>query len=472
MHHCCHFQPRPLTRRQMLLSCMSGFGAVAFAAMARGDTLSVLAAGGGRTPAARRVIFLYMDGGPSQIDTFDPKPALEKWDGKPFPLPRERTQFNMDGNTLASPWKFAQHGQSGLWVSDLFPHVATCADELCLVRSMTSKFSEHTNANYFLHTGAGFAGRPSMGAWTSYGLGNESHDLPGFVVLNGGLIPPGGIAVLGNGFLPATHQASLMRPEGEGLANLSPPEGADPAADARVRQLAAQLDGQFLARSGGAEAVESAIANCELAFRMQTAVPELMELVGESESTKTAYGLDHAYEPTRIFARQCLLARRLAERGVRFIELTCPVTAGNDRWDQHGNLRKGHEENSRAVDQPIAALLKDLRARGMLDDTLVVWAGEFGRTPFAQGTDGRDHNPFGFSIWMAGGGVRGGSVHGATDDLGYKAVDQPVEVHDLHATMLHLLGVDHTQLTHLFGGRQMRLTDVHGKVQHHWLAAS
>ncbi len=446
---------------------MSGFGAVAFAAL-HADAFASLAVTAS-AKRARRVIFLYMDGGPSQIDTFDPKPELAKWDGKPFPVTREPTQFNQDGMTLASPWKFAQHGQAGHWISDLFPQVATCADDLCVVRSMTSNFSEHTNANYFLHTGAGFAGRPSMGSWMSYGLGSESQDLPAFVVLNGGLTPPGGIECFGNGFLPATHQASLVRPEGQGISNLLPPRDSPADSEARVRSLVGGLDAAFAARHPDEDRIESAIANAELAFRMQAAVPELMELAGEPAAIRELYGLDHPFEPTRIFARECLLARRMAERGVRFIELTCPTTPGNDRWDQHGGLKKGHEENARAVDQPIAALLKDLKQRGMLDETLVIWAGEFGRTPFAQGNDGRDHNPFGFTIWLAGGGVKGGSVHGATDELGYKAVDGVADIHDLHATMLHLMGVDHTRLTHLFGGRQMRLTDVHGKVQKKWL---
>ncbi len=468
IHHCGRFQPRAISRRAMLRSCMSGFGAVAFAAL-HADAFASLAQASS-AKRARRVIFLYMDGGPSQVDTFDPKPELAKWDGKPFPVTREPTQFNQDGMTLASPWKFAQHGQAGHWVSDLFPQVATCADDLCIVRSMKSNFSEHTNANYFLHTGAGFAGRPSMGSWMSYGLGSESQDLPGFVVLNGGLTPPGGIECFGNGFLPATHQASLVRPEGQGFANLLPPHDSTADSEARVRTLVGGLDASFAARHPNDDRIESSIANAELAFRMQAAVPELMELAGEPAAIREMYGLDHPFEPTRIFARECLLARRMAERGVRFIELTCPSTPGNDRWDQHGGLKKGHEENARAVDQPIAALLKDLKQRGMLDETLVVWAGEFGRTPFAQGKDGRDHNPFGFTIWLAGGGVKGGTVHGATDELGYKAVDGVADIHDLHATMLHLMGVDHTRLTHLFGGRQMRLTDVHGKVQKTWLA--
>ncbi|MFM7052875.1 MAG: DUF1501 domain-containing protein, partial [Planctomycetota bacterium] len=405
------------------------------------------------------VIFLYMDGGPSQVDTFDPKPRLDEFNGKPFPMATAPTQFNNKGTTLASPWKFKRYGESGLPISDLFPNVAKLADELCVVRSMTSNFSEHTNANYFLHTGLGIPGRPSMGAWCSYGLGSENDDLPGFVVIEGGLVPPGGLDCFGAGFLPARHQGSVMRPRGEAIANATPRDAAD--AQLRKRQLTARLDSAF-AHDTGAEAVESAIANHELAYRMQAAVPELAALDGESEETKRLYGFDSEFEPTRIYALECCLARRLVERGVRFVEVTMPRTLG-DRWDQHGDLRAGHEANARATDQPIAALLMDLRRRGLLETTLVVWAAEFGRTPFAQGSNGRDHNPFGFTVWMAGGGVRPGVI-GATDELGYRAVDKPYRIHDLHATMLHLMGVDHRRLTFRSGGRDHRLTDVHGEL--------
>ncbi|NBP52574.1 MAG: DUF1501 domain-containing protein, partial [Actinobacteria bacterium] len=326
--------------------------------------------------------------------------------------------------------------------------------------SMTSDFSEHTNANYFLHTGLGIPGRPSMGAWCSYGLGSENDDLPGFVVIEGGLVPPGGLDCFGAGFLPARHQGSVMRPRGEAVANATPRDPAD--LERRKRQLIARLDSAF-AHGTGAEAVESAIANHELAYRMQAAVPELAALDGETEETKRLYGFDSEYEPTRVYARECCLARRLVERGVRFVEVTMPRTLG-DRWDQHGDLKAGHEANARATDQPIAALLVDLRRRGLLESTLVVWSAEFGRTPFAQGTNGRDHNPFGFTLWMAGGGARAGNVIGATDEFGYRAVESPYRIHDLHATMLHLLGVDHRRLTFRSGGRDHRLTDVHGEL--------
>jgi hypothetical protein len=411
---------------------------------------------------AKNVIFLYMDGGPSQMDTFDPKPRLTAEHGQPFGMKMEPTQFNNNGNTLGSPWQFKQYGQSGLPISDLFPHVAAHADKLAVVRSMTSEFSEHTNANYFLHSGSGFQGRPSMGAWIGYGLGSESLDLPGFVVLNGGLIPPGGLDCFGSGFLPAAFQGSVFSHGPYPVANIQPPS-AQQAAQVSTLAMVRQLDRRYLAALSQSDAVESAIQNFELAFRMQGKVPEIMDLSSETAATLASYGLESPNAGTKIFGRQCLIARRMVEAGVRFIELTCP-SVGGDRWDQHSNLKGGHESNALAVDQPIGALLADLEQRGLLAETLVVWAGEFGRTPFAQGSDGRDHNPFGFSLWMAGGGIKGGTTYGATDEYGYKVVEGKLQIHDLHATMLHLLGVDHKRLTYRWGGRDMRLTDVHGKL--------
>jgi hypothetical protein len=414
---------------------------------------------------ATSVIFLYMDGGVSQVDSFDPKPRLERDAGKdPRSLFKvDATQFNNVGTVLPSPWGFRQYGQSGIAVSDLFPCIAAEVDELAVIRSMTSAFPEHTNANYFLHTGSGLQGRPSMGAWTTYGLGSENDDLPGFVVINGGLIPPGGLDNFTNGFLPATYQGSVIRPVRGGLANVVPRERSAAQQVAKL-DLARRLDDGFTAAYPAVpDALESAIANRELAWRMQAEVPGLLDLDGEAAVTKRAYGLESDYEPTRIFGTECLLARRMVERGVRFVELTCP-SVGTDRWDQHAGLREGHARNARAVDQPIGALIADLRQRGLLDSTLVVWSGEFGRTPFAQGSDGRDHNPQAFSLWMAGGGVKGGAVVGATDDYGYRVVEKPFMIHDLHATMLWLLGIDHTRLTYRYSGRDMRLTDVHGHV--------
>lgn len=462
--HQCRFN-----RRELLFRCANGFGALAFAAMLAEESPvraaaanSVVARPPHHPGRARNVIFLYMDGGPSQVDTFDPKPRLTAEHGRPFGMKMEPTQFNNNGNTLGSPWAFKPYGACGTPVSDLFPCVARCVDDMAVIRSMTSEFSEHTNANFFLHTGSGLQGRPSMGAWAAYGLGSENADLPGFVVLNGGLIPPGGLDNFNSGFLPATFQGSVFRAGANPVANIRRTEASDDLQNAKLA-LVHQLDQSMVTRTGGADAVESAIANYELAYRMQTAVPDLLKIEGESAATRRLYGLDAKFEHTRTFGNQCLVARRLIERGVRFVELTCPAL-GSDRWDQHGNLKDGHTSNALAVDQPISGLLQDLKSRGLLDSTVVVWAGEFGRTPFAQGSDGRDHNPFGFSLWMAGGGVRGGTVYGATDDYGYKAVENKVSIHDLHATLLYLLGIDHTRLTFRFGGRDMRLTDVYGEV--------
>jgi hypothetical protein len=459
-----------LTRRELLRHSANGFGAAAFAAMLAEHGIGRDEPGRSLDPFAPKkppllakatsVIYLFMDGGPSQVDTFDPKPALEKYHGKPFPSKVEPTQFNNVGNTLASPWKFKQCGKSGIPVSDLFPHVSECVDDLAVVRSMVANFSEHTNANYFMHTGNGQQGRPSMGSWVTYGLGSECRDLPGFVVLGSGMIPPGGIDCFGSGFLPAAYQGSLFRQGPHPVADLTPP-GDSAKSTAAKRDLLRKMDAKTKERLGEVDALEAAIANYELAFRMQTAVPELADISKESEKTRNLYGLDDP--KTEVFGRQCLLARRMVEKGVRFIELLCQ-SLGHDRWDQHQNLKKGHDDNARAVDKPIAGLLKDLKQRGLLERTLVIWGGEFGRTPVAQGSDGRDHNPFGFTVWLAGGGIKGGTIHGETDDFGYHAVKDKVQVHDLHATMMHLLGFDHTKLTFRFGGRDMRLTDVHGEV--------
>jgi hypothetical protein len=473
--HCGRFIDPGISRRDLLLRCSSGFGALALAALLREPAFGAnIGEAPDSTPArdsrgglhhvskARSVILLYMDGGPSQVDTFDPKPRLDREHGQPIKVKTHPTQFNNVGNVLRCPWRFRQYGQSGVPVSDLFPHIARCVDELAIVRSMVSNFSEHTSANYFLHTGSGLQGRPSHGAWVTYGLGSECQDLPGFVVLNGGLIPPGGIDCFNSGFLPASYQGSVFRPGPVPIANIARTEPAE-AEQRRKLDLLRSLDRGVLGRMGHHDRLEAAISNHELAFRMQASVPELVAIDGESPATRELYGLDDPYPPARIYARECLIARRLIERGVRFVELLCPAVGG-DRWDQHGDLKRGHENNARAVDRPIAALLQDLKGRGLLDSTLVIWAGEFGRTPMAQGSDGRDHNPYGFTVWLAGGGIKGGTIYGATDDYGYHAIENKVEIHDLHATMLHLLGVDHKRLTHRFGGRDMRLTDVHGEV--------
>ena len=458
----------------MLARSANGFGLVALASL-RGDAKSSraetpirndpLAPKPSHFPAkARSVIFLFMDGGPSQMDTFDPKPRLDREHGEPIKVKVHPTQFNNVGTVLKSPWKFRNYGQSGIPVSDLFPNVGQCVDEMAIVRSMVANFSEHTTANYFMHTGSGLQGRPSHGSWVTYGLGSENANLPGFVVLNCGLIPPGGADCFGNGFLPASYQGSIFKSGASPVANIAPAAG-----QAERMALLKKLDRDVVERIGHHDAIDAAIANDELAARMQSAVPELMEISGESAATKALYGLDDEFAPTRLFGRSCLTARRLVERGVRFIEVLCPAVSG-DRWDQHSDLKTGHQNNARAVDQPIAGLIRDLKARGLLDSTLIVWGGEFGRTPMAQGSNGRDHNPYGFTVWLAGGGIKGGTIYGATDDYGYHAVENQVEVYDLHATMLHLLGMDHKKLTMRFGGRDMRLTDVHGEVVHGILA--
>ncbi len=470
---CGRFVPAPISRREMLRRASCGFGVVASTAVLHREqavaSTSKLGSPVLHHPAqATSVIFLYMDGGVSQVDSFDPKPRLERDAGKdPRTLFKvEATQFNSVGTLLPGLWTFRRYGQSGIPISDLFPCLGSVADELAVIRSMTSDFPEHTNANFLLHTGHGLQGRPSMGAWTTYGLGSVNDELPGYMVINGGTIPPGGFDNFSSGFLPAAFQGSVVKPTAAGVANVRSPD-ASPAHQAAKLELTRGIDREFASRLAGSaavpDAIESAIVNQELAYRMQTNVPNLFDLSGETAATKRDYGLESDYEKTRVFGTECLLARRMVERGVRFVELTCPECGGN-RWDQHGNLKQGHQDNARAVDQPIAAMIGDLKARGLLDSTLVVWCSEFGRTPFAQGADGRDHHPQGFSMWMAGGGVKGGTIVGATDDYGYRVVEKKFTMHDLHATMLHLLGIDHTQLTYRFSGRDMRLTDVSGTV--------
>jgi hypothetical protein len=470
--HCRRFRRLNGSRRELLQAAACGFGSVA-ASFLMNQTLAGNEAEKIRNgelgskpthfpPKATSVIFLYMDGGVSQVDSFDPKPRLNEEHGKPFPTKIEPTQFNNIGNTLASPWKFKQYGQSGIPVSDLFPETAKHVDDLAVIRSMTSGFPEHTNANYFLHTGSGLQGRPSMGAWFGYGLGTECEDLPHFVVLNGGLIPPGGLDNFGSGFLPASYQGSVFGLGDSPVSDIKPRESSAQL-QRRKLELIRKMDLAAAEQYGHDDQVESAIVNYELAAKMQLAVPDLMDLSGETRETQQMYGIFDEFPNTQSFGRECLLARRLVERGVRFIELTCPGGNG-DRWDQHSNLVDGHTKNAKSVDKPIGGLLTDLKERGLLQRTLVVWSGEFGRTPFAQGSDGRDHNQYGFSMWMAGGGIKGGTIYGATDEFGYKVVENKAEIHDMHATMLHLMGMDHERVTYRFGGRDMRLTDVHGVV--------
>ena len=466
---------RPWSRRQMLCRSANGFGGLALLNMLASSGASAATRAPHFAPKAKAVIFLFMDGGPSQIDTFDPKPRLTRDNGQPLPFRPPTTVFNISDKIYGSPYQFKQYGQSGAWVSELFPHVAECVDDLAIIRSMVADHSEHTAANYFIHSGSGFQGRPSMGAWVNYGLGSVSENLPGFVVLESGLIPPGGMDCFGSGFLPASYQGTLFRQGEHPIADLEPPASEEGSAQLERLALLRKLNRGVLERFGQVSEIEATIANYELAYRMQSAVPDLLDLSKESEATKKMYGI--GAEPTDEFGRECLLARRLVERGVRFIELLTPARKGLDRWDQHSALEPGHRLNAKSTDQPIAALLKDLKSTGLLKDTLVIWGGEFGRTPCAQFPDGgyvsvvgRDHNPFGFTMWMAGGGVKAGVVHGATDEFGYFAVENKVHMHDLHATMLHLLGMDHKRLTFPYSGRDMRLTDVHGNVVKELLA--
>jgi hypothetical protein len=444
-------------RREFLQQASLGFGSLAFTGLASGKTHF--------PPKVKSIIFCYMSGGVSHIDSFDPKPRLAKEAGQPMPVPIDRTMFNQNGNIMPSPWEFKNYGKCGMPVSDLFPHMGAVADDLCLIRSMTVKFMEHAQANNYFHSGNPLTGYPTLGAWASYGLGTENHNLPGFIVLGSGEIPLGGINVYGSGFLPAVHQGSFLYPERkEPLQDIAPKHDGD----LQKRQLAfiAARDREFSAGQHNSQ-LDSAIANYETAYRMQTAVPELVDLSSETEATKKLYGLDSPNKEKAAYARQCLLARRLVERGVRFVELSHvapPGLGGGNAWDQHSKLREGHSRNAFVVDQPIGALIQDLKSRGLFEETLVIWSGEFGRTPFVQGTDGRDHCPSGFSLWVAGGGVKGGTIFGATDEYGYRAIENVLTIHDLHATVLHLLGIDHERLTFRYSGRDFRLTDVHGHV--------
>lgn len=457
------------SRREMLRQSAAGFGSVALAALLGDDARasespapsSPLAVKPPHfTPRAKRVIFLFMHGGPSQIDTFDYKPLLERDDGKPLPFPKPRVVSSETGNLLRSPWKFKQHGQSGAWVSELFPHVAECVDDLCIVNSMFGSNSRHGGALLELHTGSDTFVRPSMGSWITYGLGTENQDLPGFITICPTLTH-GGVNNWSSAFLPAAFQ-------GTPIGNASVPskearipfiEGSStPRSIQRMElDLLAEIHREQLAETGPDHALEGRIESFELAYRMQSAAPELQDLSGETKATMQLYGIDDP--ATENFGRQCLMARRFAERGVRFVQVTHSY-----KWDQHDNLQKGHESNAREVDRPIAGLLTDLKQRGLLDDTLVLWGGEFGRTPVAQGRNGRDHNPEGYTMWLAGAGIKPGIRYGRTDDYGYYAVEDKVHLHDLHATILHLLGLEHTRLTYRFAGRDFRLTDVHGEV--------
>ena len=476
----------PLTRRDMLRSAACGFGSLALSGLT-GSTVRASRVTPNRlaprearfTPRAKRVIFLFLHGGVSQVDTFDPKPELTKNHGKPLPASFRRPGLPIGQNIhvneelllMRSPWEFRKYGQSGIDVSELFPHIAQHVDDLCVMRSLSHDQVNHGQALPIIHTGEGTLIRPSMGSWILYGLGSENENLPGFITICPAAMHGGGHNY-GSAFLPGDYQGMpLGKTSGRGRS--------DDAQRVKFRNLQnshtsrrlqrLQLDliqsrnRQHLESSGTHPDLEARIQSLELAFRMQAAAPGLTDLSGETSATLEMYGVGR--DPTDNFGRQCLLARRLAESGVRFVQATHSY-----KWDQHGSLKPLHEQNAHEVDQPIAALLKDLKQRGLLDDTLVFCGTEFGRTPVSEGSDGRDHNPYGFTVWLAGGGLRGGIQYGTTDDIGFFAAENVLSIHDIHATMLYLLGLDHTRLTYRYSGRDFRLTDVDGKVVHDIIA--
>jgi hypothetical protein len=454
----------PLSRREVLKSTVAGFGYLAFAGLSTmaAEKSSPLAPKKTHFPAkAKHVIFLCMEGAPSHVDTFDYKPKLTADDGKSMRGAR------FGGRLFASPWKFSQHGQGGLWISELFPELAKHADTLCLLRGMHTDVPAHSQAFLQVHTGIFQFKRPSLGAWTFYGLGTENENLPGFLTIS----PPlqnGGAANYGSAFLPAVYQGTPIRtgfggfgggpggPGGSGgVSNIRNPRQSSDYQRTQI-DFIQSLNRAALEREPHDPGVEGAIESFELAFRMQKDLPKVIDIANESAATRALYGLGE--RATENFGRQCLLARRFVEAGVRFVEIT------SGQWDHHQNLKTALPNKAQSIDKPIAGLLTDLKARGLLEDTLVLWGGEFGRTPYGQGTDGRDHNHRGFTMWMAGGGVKGGFSLGATDDYGYQAVEGKMHIHDWHATILHLLGLDHERLTYRYAGRDMRLTDVKGNV--------
>jgi hypothetical protein len=466
-----HFRT-PLNRRDMLRHCCVGFGGLALAdLLSRTSALAGVAKGIGAThplaakephfPArAKRIIFLFMHGGPSHVDTFDYKPLLIRDHGKPLPFDKPRIQFAKTSNLRKSPWEFRPYGQSGTMVSDLFPKVGAMVDDLCLLKSVHGTNEAHGGALLKLHTGSDTFVRPSMGSWINYGLGTENQNLPGFITIcptNG----HGGVNNWSSAFLPAVYQGTPLANSGVPAEKANINYIKNPSFDAHWQRtqldLVKEMNEEHHKKAGADSALEARIESFELAFRMQSEVPEIMELKGESEATRKLYGLDN--KTTENFGRQCLLARRFAEKGVRFIQVSHSY-----KWDQHDKLTSDHARNAAEVDLPIAGLLTDLKARGLLEDTLVLWGGEFGRTPTLQGADGRDHHPHAFTMWLAGGGVKPGFSYGVTDDYGFYTVDQKVHVHDLHATLLALLGLDHEKLTYRFAGRDFRLTDVSGHV--------
>jgi hypothetical protein len=412
---------------------------------------------------AKRVIFLFMSGGPSQVDTFDPKPELTRLHGKPLPASfgPVKTRRGVDKNKLlASKRAFKKHGKSGIEVSDWFPHVAGRVDDICLLRGCYGDSVTHPESVYLMNTGSILMGRPSLGAWVSYGLGTANRNMPAFVVLpDPGGWPKGGSPAWGGGYLPAAYQGTVVKGGQSPIEHLANPPGVSAEQQRKTLDLVAEANQEHLATRGNDSELAARIAAYELAFRMQAHAPEVVDLSKETEETKTLYGLDR--KETAEFGTRCLLARRMAERGVRFVQLYCGDTNG---WDGHSDLEANHGKLALASDKPVAGLLTDLKRRGLLKDTLVIWGGEFGRTPMTEGTTGRDHNPHGFSMWMAGGGTKGGTVVGATDPVGLRAAEGKAHVHDIHATVLHLLGFNHKRLTFRHNGRNERLTDNGGEV--------
>jgi hypothetical protein len=463
-------------RRQMLKQFANGFGMVALAGLMANEshsseesqspasTLDPLSLKAPHfPPKAKRIIFLFMSGGPSHVDTFDPKTKLAKDNGKPLPFEMPKLVRTKTGNMLASPFKFQKHGQAGIEVSELFPHVARCVDDLCVIRSMVADNINHNGACLQMNTGEQAFSRPSLGSWLVYGLGSENQNLPGYIVISPSQ-PAQGAPLWSSSFLPAAYQGTLVSDLKNPIANLRNGQVSLEQQRVQLDTLKKLNEIHRQTRSDDSQ-LSARIASFELAFRMQKEAPEAFSVLGENEATKKLYGLND--KTTEIFGTQCLMARRLIERGVRFVQVYHTQTAKRSScqlWDQHGGLKTDLPANCAATDLPIAGLIKDLKSRGLLKDTLVLWGGEFGRTPTAEGTDGREHHPFGFTMWLAGAGVKGGIVHGATDDVGWHAVQDKVHVHDLHATLLHLMGINHEKLTYRYSGRDYRLTDVYGNV--------
>jgi hypothetical protein len=419
---------------------------------------------------AKSVIWCFLDGGPSHIDLFDPKPVLTKLDGQPLPSSFKRPVTAMGRtaftNLLGSKRRFKQHGQSGLWVSDWYPEIAKCADDLAVIRSCWADGLNHVGSVCQMNSGSVLGGRPCLGSWTLYGLGSLSDNLPGFVVLlDYAEDPPGGARNWSTGFMPATYQGTRFRDGNTPVLHLQPPASEGGSAQRAKLDFVQELNRRHLGERGEDHDLEARIASYELAYRMQSSAPEAVDLARETEETRRLYGLDD--KTTQRMGRNCLLARRLVERGVRFVQL---YSGSGSKWDAHSNVEGNHARYCRESDKPIAGLLKDLKRRGLLDSTLVIWGGEFGRTPMNESGNGRDHNPFGFTMWMAGGGVKGGITYGATDEIGLYAVENRVHVHDIHATILHCLGLDHRKLTLLHNGREERPTINGGRVAHAILA--